>query len=98
MSETITSSSEPTEYMLTTVDNPFNPFTDFDAWLEYDISLGYNTMSFLDRIAMTSFDLSEPDAAVVIQDAIDEIVQENVLGMWRKVSRTSAEQFEPEQM
>ena len=90
--------NEATEYMLTTVDNPFNPFTDFDAWLEYDISLGYNSMSFLDRVAMTSSDLSEPDLAVVIQNAIDEIVQENVLGMWRKVSRTSAKEFELEQM
>lgn len=81
--------TEPTEYMLTTVDNPFDPFTRFEEWLEYDISMGYNTTAFLGRIAKVSNDLSQPDQALAIQNAIDEIVQENVSGMWRKVSRNS---------
>jgi hypothetical protein len=88
---------EPTEYMLTTVDNPFNPFTEFDQWLEYDISMGYNSASFLDRVAKVSYDLSEPDQLLAVQDAIDEIVTENVLGMWTKVSRNSGNEFKPEQ-
>lgn len=85
--------TEPIEYMLTTVDNPFDPFTRFDEWLEYDISMGYNTPSFLDRVANVSNELSEPDQALAVQDAINDIVEENVLGMWRKVSRTSAQMF-----
>ena len=85
--------NNPTEYMLTTVDNPFNPFTRFDEWLEYDISMGYNTAAFLGRVAKVSDDLSQPDQALAIQNAIDEIVYENVSGMWRKVSRTSFEQI-----
>lgn len=84
----MTDDGEPIEYMLTTVDNPFNPFTRFDEWLAYDIKMGYNTASFLDRIAKVSNDISAPDQALAIQDAIDEIVSENVSGMWRKVSRT----------
>lgn len=79
------------EYMLTTVDNPFDPFTRFDEWLEYDAFLGYNTPAFLDRVAKSSDELSEPDQALAIQNAIDEIVSENVSGMWRKVSRSSIE-------
>jgi hypothetical protein len=85
----MTETTEPTEYMLTTVDNPFDPFTRFDEWLEYDSKMGYNTPAFLDRIARVSNDLSEPDQALAIQEAIDEIVYENVSGMWRKVSRNS---------
>jgi hypothetical protein len=81
--------TQPTEYMLTTVDNPFDPFTRFDEWYNYDVSMGYNTSSFLDRIVKNSNDISEPDQAIAIQDAIDEIVKENVSGMWRKVSRNS---------
>jgi hypothetical protein len=87
-------STQPTEYMLTTVDNPFNPFTRFDEWYEYDMRLGYNTLAFLGRIVRVSPDLSEPDQALAIQNAIDEIVSENVSGMWRKVSRESAKEFE----
>lgn len=90
MSETnMVDTTDPTEYMLTTVDNPFNPFTRFDEWYSYDVDMGYNSASFLDRIAKVSSELSEPDQALAIQDAIDEIVQENVSGMWIKVSRDS---------
>lgn len=78
-----------TEYMLTTVDNPYNPFTDFDGWYAFDISKGYYTSAFLARIAMVPEDLPEPYQSLLIQNAIDEIVQENVSGMWRKVSRES---------
>jgi hypothetical protein len=77
----------PTEYMLTTVDNPFDPFTQFDEWLAYDIGNGYNTCGFLARVAKVSNDLSLPDQAQAVQDAIDEIVEENVLGVWKKVAR-----------
>jgi hypothetical protein len=84
--------TEPTEYMLTTVDNPFNPFTMFDEWHDYDIRMGYNTAAFLDRIAKVSNDMSQADQSLAIQNAIDEIVYENVSGMWRKVSRDSFEQ------
>lgn len=81
--------TEAVEYMLTTVDNPFDPFTRFDEWLEYDMRMGYHTSAFLARIANVSDDLSEPDQALAIQAAIDEVVEENVSGMWRKVSRNS---------
>lgn len=77
------------EYMLTTIDNPYNPFEDYDAWSAFDISRGYHTSSFLARIAMIPDDLPEPYASLGIQEAIDEVVHENVLGLWRKVSRES---------
>jgi hypothetical protein len=82
------STDYPTEYMLTTVDNPFDPFTQFDEWFAYDIKLGYNTTALLARVVVNSNDLSEPDQAVAIQNGIDEIVRENVSGMHRKVAKT----------
>jgi hypothetical protein len=80
-------SNTETEFMLTTVDNPFDPFTQFDEWLAYDIGSGYNSCGFLARVAKVSNDLSPADQAQAIQDAIDEIVDENVLGVWKKVAR-----------
>lgn len=79
----------PTEYMLTTIDNPFDPFTEFNQWLAYDTRLGYHTASFLARVAKVPEDSSEYDQVLAVQNAIDEIVQENVSGMWKKVSRNS---------
>ena len=43
-----------TEYMLTTIDNPYSPFTQFDEWLEFDTLKGYNTCGYLARVAKTS--------------------------------------------
>jgi hypothetical protein len=80
--------TQPIEYMLTTVDNPFDPFTQFNEWYAYDTMCGYNTPSLLARVANVSDELSEPDQSVEIQNAIDEIVQENVNGLFRKVSKS----------
>ena len=38
------------DVMLTTIDNPYNPFTNFDEWWAFDISHGYNTCAYLSRI------------------------------------------------
>lgn len=74
-----------TRVMLTTVDNPWNPFTNFREWNAWDLAAGYHTMGFLARIVRTSEDLSEPDQEAAIDKAIDEIVEHNVLGLYRKV-------------
>ena len=76
-----------TRSMLTTVDNPFSPFDDYDAWFAFDTALGYGTASFLGRIAFVSDELSEADQALAVDQAIDEIVMENVTGMFRKVTK-----------
>ena len=73
------------EYMLTTVDNPYDPFTQWDEWFAWDQAAGYHTPGLLDRITRTSDDLSEVDQYLAVQVAIDEIVRENVLGVFRKV-------------
>jgi hypothetical protein len=72
------------EYMLTTVDNPYNPYTHYDQWYEYDTSKGYNSASFLARIAKTSDEMSDADQELAIEEAIDEICRENVLGIYTK--------------
>ena len=74
-----------TEHMLTTVDNPFNPFTQWDEWYQFDVFKGYNTTNYLARICKTSDELSDADQSVAIEDAIDEIINENILGIYLKV-------------
>lgn len=74
------------EHMLTTIDNPFDPFTEFDSWYQFDEAAGYHTSAYLARVVRTSEELSEADQSLAIEQAIDEIVKENVLGIYRKVS------------
>lgn len=73
--------------MLTTIDNPYDPFDNFSSWYAWDIQAGYHTCSFLARIVVTSTELSDSDANLANTQAIDEIVRENVLGVYRKVTR-----------
>jgi hypothetical protein len=80
--------------MLTTVDNPHSPFDDFEAWYSYDVSSGYHTTSFLARIAQTSDQLSNSDIQLATEQAIDEIVKENVLGIYRKVTKEFPDPYE----
>lgn len=76
-----------TESMLTTLDNPYDPFTQFDDWNAFDVSKGYHSLSYLARIAKTSDELSEEDEKLLINNAIDEIVRLNVLGIYKKVTK-----------
>ncbi len=82
MSQTITKA------MLTTIDNPYDPFTQFEAWDAYDQQAGYYSCAYLARIANSSDELSKSAQAQIIEDAIDEICKYDVFGLYRKVTRT----------
>lgn len=75
------------ESMLTTTDNPYDPFENYKAWNTYDVGAGYHTAAYLARIALNVTSLGEYDYNLFIEDAIDEIVKENINGMYKKVTR-----------
>ena len=78
--------SDIEESMLTTTDNPYNPFTQFDDWLAFDEQMGYHTCSYLARVAPEANDLLPKDQASAIEAAMDSIVELNVLGIYIKVT------------
>lgn len=71
--------------MLTTIDNPFNPFTQWNDWLRYDEDKKYYTCGYLARIAKVADDLSDEENDRLTEYAIDEIVQLNINGLYKKV-------------
>ena len=75
------------EFALTTVDNPFNPFIDFDSWFMFDINSGYNSCQYLARIAKTSDSLSDRENDEEIERAIDQIIKYDPLGIYRKIRK-----------
>lgn len=75
--------------MITTVDNPFDPFTQFDEWFAWDEAAGYHTSSLLARVVKTSDALSEADQEAAYRDAVAEIAKENVSGVHRLVDVSS---------
>lgn len=73
------------QFMLTTVDNPYNPFTHFDEWHAWDFTAGYHTSSYLARVVRTSDELSELDQDLAIEYGIQEILDHDALGVYMKV-------------
>lgn len=76
-----------TDVMLTTIDNPFDPFEEFPEWLSFDRNSGYHTTSLLARVAIYSDELSDADQDLAIETAIDEIIKEDAELIYRKVHR-----------
>lgn len=73
------------QVMLSTVDNPYNPFKDYSEWFVYDVVNGYNSSAYLARIANTTDDMSEVEELDEIERAIDEILKYDFTGMYCKV-------------
>ena len=83
-----------TNCMITTNDNPYNPFDQFTLWLLFDKEKGYNTCEHLARIANLSDDLSEKEIEEETERAIDEIIKYDPFNVYMKVFNSSEEQEE----
>lgn len=74
------------DHMLTTLDNPFNPFEDFDSWFMFDVEKGYYSCSRLARITNITDDMTQKEESDEIERAIDEIIKYDPLNIYIKVS------------
>ena len=74
----------PKEVFITTNDNPFDYFKQFDEWLNYDTLMGYHTLEYLDRVAKTSNELSDKAYQDELESAIDSIIEWNG-SMYKKI-------------
>lgn len=75
------------EYALTTIDNPYDPFEQFESWFLFDTEKGYNSCSYLARIAQTTDDMTELEKNIEIERAIDEIIMYDFTNMRKKIKR-----------
>lgn len=78
--------------MLSTTDNPFDYFEQFDLWNQFDIEKGYYTCKYLativnQKIDVYDNDLTQKEMNEVIESAIDEIIELNPLNIYEKVYR-----------
>ena len=69
--------------LITTIDNPINPHTDFDNWYNYDVHvLGYRTYERLARMSATSTQLPDPVNEEELDQAIQLLLETDVLGVY----------------
>ena len=79
-----------TETMLTTIDNPFNPFEQFVDWYMFDCQKGYNTYSRIARLMPDDDSLSSIEKDRIEDNIIDRMIQHDPLGIYTKVDEESA--------
>ncbi|QEQ93948.1 hypothetical protein SEA_KARDASHIAN_83 [Streptomyces phage Kardashian] len=75
------------DYMVTVKENPYNYYTEFEDWYRWDTINGYHTLSYLAKVTRTSDALSPQLDEDAISDAVDEILSENVGGIYTKVEQ-----------
>src|SRR5690348_16656515 len=57
---------EDADLVLTTIDNPYNPKTDYMKWKQWDEENGYYTESFIARLLMMEEDFDMDDELGVV--------------------------------
>ena len=72
-------------YMLTTLDNPFDPFNEFASWYMFDCEKGHNTSSRLARIANIDAEMSQKEVDDEMDRAMDLIVKYDLEDKYIKV-------------
>ena len=77
------------KFALTTIDNPFDPFEQFDSWYIYDVDHGNNSCAYLARIARTSDQFTDQENDIEIERAIDEIIKYDFMNVFKKVTSAS---------
>lgn len=80
------------EKMLTTIDNNFDPFSDFKRWYELDIQLSEmykrpNCCQYVDRIVKKSPNMSEDEEEEAYENALNEIIKIDPLGVYKIVEK-----------
>jgi hypothetical protein len=76
---------DESDLMLTTIDNPYNPKTDYDKWRIWDEENGYYTESFIARLIVMEedFDLEdEIGLQEITNKVINEILEHDVLNVY----------------
>ena len=73
--------------MLTTKDNPYDPFEYFTSLFMKKKKKGYNTCGKLMRIAKVSNDMSEVEYNKEVDRAIDRIIELDFLDIFKKTEK-----------
>lgn len=88
--ETSNETTKRYEAMLTTVDNPYDYFTQRSEWRMFDIDQEHFCCERLARIAKVTDDMTQKEEDEEIERAIDEIIYYDPIGIYKKVKRETA--------
>lgn len=73
--------------MLTTIDNPYDPFEDFSRWFVYDSEKGYNSCGLLAIMTGISDSFTDDVNDYLINEAIDSIIENDFMHIYKKIEK-----------
>ena len=79
-------------FAISTFDNPFNPFEDFDNWFLYDCEKDYYSLTKVARLAKVDDSMTEKEYAKEVERAIERLIEIDPLDIYVKVYKPG---FEP---
>lgn len=75
-------------FLLTTLDNPFNPFDDFTSWYMFDCEKGHNTSSRIARLAQIDSEMSQKEVNEeqirVMEFILKHDLEDKYVKIWEK--------------
>ena len=80
--------------MITTIDNPFDPFEQFTSWLLFDKEKGYDSCERVARLANITSQMSQKEIDEEQERAIDRLIELDVLNIFKKVTKNYNENVE----
>ena len=72
---------------ITTIDNPYDPFTEFDKWFDFDVEKGYYTCSKLARLSNVTEDMTDKELIEEEQRVIDRLIEIDPLDFYKKIKK-----------
>ena len=76
-----------TEFMLTTTDNPYNPFEQFALWNLFDKEHGHNTCELIARLSKISFDMTQKEENEDYDRVVEFIIMHDPHDKYKKFFR-----------
>ena len=77
------------ECMITTFDNPYNPFEQFTLWHLFDKEKGYDSSERVMRLANISDDMTQKEVDEEIERAIDLLIEIDFTNTYKKLTRNN---------
>ena len=83
------------EVMLTTIDNPYNPFVDYTQWMMFDKEMGYDTSERLMRVAQQYMfeGMSQVEQDKAVDKAMDDLIEIDILNVFVKGTEESIQKL-----
>lgn len=85
------------EFMLTTTDNPYDPFDEFDKWFTFDTVNGYNTCGLIARLGNFASSLTDKEQTLERLRTFEKILSIHNYEFYEIVMRENNEETESEE-